>query len=181
MWEYSVLVSLDSQTIIGNKTKMTQKKTTKNDMDIKKIQKLADLLIEKGLGEIHVEDEKISVKIVAGGHGGQPIISAPQPIAAPVASTTVAVASAPSETNTNKTNGKTVNAPIVGTAYLSPEPGAKTFVNVGQEVKIGQVIMIIEAMKNMNEIHSTENGTIKEICVDDGQPVEYGETLIIVE
>ena len=74
-----------------------------------------------------------------------------------------------------------VNSPIVGTAYLAAEPGAKKFVEVGQKIKKGQTIMIIEAMKTMNHVPSTADGVIKEICVEDGHPVEFGQTIIILE
>ena len=89
------------------------------------------------------------------------------------------------ETNKKKTivedNGKNVTSPIVGTAYLAPEPGAKKFVEVGQKVKKGQTIMIVEAMKTMNHVPSTENGTVSKIFVKDGDPVEFGQPLILVK
>ena len=74
-----------------------------------------------------------------------------------------------------------VTSPLVGTAYLAPEPGAKKFVEVGQKIKKGQTIMIVEAMKTMNHVPSSSDGTVKEICVEDGQPVEFGQTIIILE
>ena len=76
---------------------------------------------------------------------------------------------------------KLVKSPIVGTAYLAPEPGAKKFIDVGKKIKKGDTIMIVEAMKTMNHIPSPEDGIIKKICVDDGQPVEFGQNLIIFE
>ena len=82
---------------------------------------------------------------------------------------------------TIESNGNNVTSPIVGTAYLAPEPGAKKFVEVGQKIKKGQTIMIVEAMKTMNHVPSTSDGTVKEICVEDGQPVEFGQTIIILE
>ena len=78
-------------------------------------------------------------------------------------------------------NGTHVTSPIVGTAYLAPEPGAKKFVEVGQKIKKGQTIMIIEAMKTMNHVPSTQDGTISKILVKDGEPVEFGQTLILVK
>jgi len=80
-----------------------------------------------------------------------------------------------------ESNGTNVTSPIVGTAYLAPEPGAKKFVEVGQKVKKGQTIMIVEAMKTMNHVPSTENGTISKIFVKDGEPVEFGQPLISVK
>ena len=76
---------------------------------------------------------------------------------------------------------KTVTSPIVGTAYLAPEPGAKKFIDVGKKIKKGDTIMIVEAMKTMNHIPSSQDGIVKKICVDDGQPVEFGQNLIIFE
>ena len=81
----------------------------------------------------------------------------------------------------NKTTGIEVTSPIIGTAYHAPEPGAKKFVEVGKKIKKGDTIMIIEAMKTMNHVPSTSDGIVKEICVDDGQPVEFGQTIIILE
>jgi len=89
------------------------------------------------------------------------------------------------EVNKKKTiiesNGTNVTSPIVGTAYLAPEPGAKKFIEVGQKVKKGQTIMIVEAMKTMNHVPSTENGTVSKIFVKDGEPVEFGQPLISVK
>ena len=85
------------------------------------------------------------------------------------------------ETAINKTSGKEITSPIIGTAYHAPEPGAKKFVEVGKKIKKGDTIMIIEAMKTMNHVPSTSDGIVKEICVEDGQPVEFGQTIIILE
>ena len=78
-------------------------------------------------------------------------------------------------------SGTKVTSPIIGTAYHSPEPGAKKFVEVGKKIKKGDTVMIVEAMKTMNHVPSTVDGTVKEICVEDGQPVEFGQTIIIVD
>ena len=80
-----------------------------------------------------------------------------------------------------ESSGTNITSPIVGTAYLAPEPGGKKFVEVGQKIKKGQTIMIVEAMKTMNHVPSTADGIVKEICVKDGQPVEFGQTIIIIE
>jgi len=88
------------------------------------------------------------------------------------------------ENLTSKTNVKTgieITSPIIGTAYHAPEPGAKKFVEIGKKIKKGDTIMIVEAMKTMNHVPSTSDGVVKEICVDDGQPVEFGQTIIILE
>ena len=81
----------------------------------------------------------------------------------------------------NKKTGTQVTSPIIGTAYHSPEPGAKKFVEVGKKIKKGDTVMIVEAMKSMNHVPSTEDGIVKEICVNDGDPVEFGQTLIILD
>ena len=78
-------------------------------------------------------------------------------------------------------SGEVIKSPIVGTAYLSPEPGAKPFVIVGKKIKKGETLLIVEAMKTMNHVPSTKDGVIKKICVEDGQPVEFGQTIIILE
>ena len=83
--------------------------------------------------------------------------------------------------NTENENYKSVKSPIIGTAYLSPEPGAKPFVEVGKKIKKGDTIMIVEAMKTMNHVPSTHNGTVQKISVEDGQPVEYDQVLILIE
>ena len=78
-------------------------------------------------------------------------------------------------------SGEVIKSPIVGTAYLSPEPGAKPFVVVGKKIKKGETLLIVEAMKTMNHVPSTKDGVVKKICVEDGQPVEFGQTIIILE
>ena len=80
-----------------------------------------------------------------------------------------------------KISGTEIKSPIIGTAYLAPEPGAKKFVDIGKKIKKGDTVMIVEAMKTMNHVPSTKDGIIKKIIVDDGQPVEYGQTLVILE
>ncbi len=82
---------------------------------------------------------------------------------------------------TNKKSGIEVTSPIIGTAYHAPEPGAKKFVEIGKKIKKGDTVMIVEAMKTMNHVPSTADGVVKEICVSDGQPVEFGQTIIILE
>ena len=83
--------------------------------------------------------------------------------------------------STTENNGIYINSPIVGTAYLAPEPGAKKFIEIGQKIKQGQTIMIVEAMKTMNHVPSTQNGTVNKILVKDGEPVEFGQPLISVK
>ena len=83
--------------------------------------------------------------------------------------------------NSQSEEGVRVKSPIIGTAYLAPEPGAKKFVSVGDKIKKGQTVMIVEAMKTMNHVPSTSDGVVKEICVDDGQPVEFDQKIVILE
>ena len=84
------------------------------------------------------------------------------------------------ETKSKKTDGIKIISPIIGTAYLSPEPGAKKFIEVGQKIKKGDTVMIVEAMKTMNHVPSSVEGVVKEVCVKDGQPVEFGQTIVIL-
>ena len=86
-----------------------------------------------------------------------------------------------SKKDNNVKSGIEINSPIIGTAYHAPEPGAKKFVEIGKKIKKGDTIMIVEAMKTMNHVASTADGIVKEICVDDGQPVEFGQTILILE
>ena len=86
-----------------------------------------------------------------------------------------------SRAQNNLKSGKEITSPIIGTAYHAPEPGAKKFVEIGKKIKKGDTIMIVEAMKTMNHVPSTADGVVKEICVEDGQPVEFGQTIIILE
>ena len=86
-----------------------------------------------------------------------------------------------SNLGTKKISGIQVTSPIIGTAYHAPEPGAKKFVEIGKKIKKGETVMIVEAMKTMNHVPSTSDGVVKEICVKDGQPVEFGQTIIILE
>ena len=86
-----------------------------------------------------------------------------------------------SSSENDEIDGIEVKSPIVGTAYLAPEPNAKTFVKVGQKIKKGDTVMIVEAMKTMNHVPSTSDGVVKKVCVEDGQPVEFGQTIIILE
>ena len=87
----------------------------------------------------------------------------------------------PNDDNLETENYKSIKSPIIGTAYLAPEPGAKPFVEVGKKIKKGDTVMIVEAMKTMNHVPSTADGVVKEICVEDGQPVEFGQNLLILD
>lgn len=138
------------------------------------IRDLALLLDETNLSEIELEKDDFRIRVARQLHVEAPItMAAPAP--APAA---VAPAAAPADLASHP---GTITSPMVGTAYLAPEPGARPFVQVGDQVTEGQTIMIIEAMKTMNHIPATKAGIVKQVLVDDAQPVEFGEPLIIVE
>jgi acetyl-CoA carboxylase biotin carboxyl carrier protein len=144
---------------------------SKFDIDEALIRKLAKLLKETGLTEIEFETDDARIRVNAGASG--PVIAAAPAIAAPAA------AGAPAASADAPAAGS-VSSPMVGTAYLSPEPNAAAFVKVGDRVAKGQTILIIEAMKVMNPIPAPHAGTVTQILVQDGQPVEFGEPLMVV-
>ena len=152
-------------------------------MDIRKVKKLIEMLENSSLNEIVIKEGEESVKLVksAGFNQAPQMVSAsPQVIEQPVSEQKIS-----EETNKEikpKTiDGKSINSPMVGTFYSSPNPGADSFVKVGDKVSEGDVLCIIEAMKMMNEVKSDYNGVIKEILISDAEPVEYGEALFIIE
>jgi len=159
-------------------------------LDLRKLKKLIDLVQESGIAELEITEGEEKVKIVKGGQvtvlpGAPPIaVAAPEPRAAPQAHAPAAVPAAPASAAPVDPQagqeGHVVKAPMVGTFYRSPSPDAKPFVEVGQAVKEGEVICIIEAMKLMNEIDTDASGTVKAILVENGQPVEYGQPLFIL-
>ena len=139
-------------------------------IDKKIIKELNEYLKEFNLNEIEISDKDTKIKISknSGSNIKEPsMVSFTSPI----------------EKNISKSlnKGIEIKSPIIGTAYHAPEPGAKKFVEVGKKIKKGDTIMIVEAMKTMNHVPSTADGTVKEISVDDGKPVEFGQTLIILE
>ena len=141
-------------------------------IDKKIIKELSDYLDEFNLTEleytekdkkIKVSKNKSSISSTSPSNNNQPIITE-------------------STNNSNKVlSSKEITSPIIGTAYHAPEPGAKKFVEVGKKIKKGDTVMIVEAMKTMNHVPSTSDGIVKEVCVGDGQPVEFGQTIIILE
>ena len=148
-------------------------------MDLRKLKKLIDLVQESGIAELEITEGEEKVKIVKGGVVS--VSAAPamaMPAAAPAAAPTAAAA--PAESADASQEGHVVKAPMVGTFYRSPSPDAKVFVEVGQAVKEGDTICIIEAMKLMNEIEADASGVVKAILVENGQPVEYGQPLFIL-
>ena len=132
------------------------------------IKELTDYLNEFNLTEIEYTDKDTKIKVSKSNNSNQ---------VESVAEST----SASTKEKPKAITGTEVKSPIIGTAYHSPEPGAKKFAEVGKKIKKGETVMIVEAMKTMNHVPSTADGIIKKICVEDGQPVEYGQTIIIVE
>ena len=142
-------------------------------IDKKIIQELSDYLKEFNLTEIEITEKDTKIKV---SKNNVSISNQPQVIS----SSSPTTSSAPIQ-NQNTKSGTEITSPIIGTAYHAPEPGAKKFVEVGKKIKKGDTIMIVEAMKTMNHVPSTADGVVKEICVEDGQPVEFGQTIIILE
>ena len=142
-------------------------------IDKKIIQELSDYLKEFNLTEIEITEKDTKIKV---SKNNVSISNQPQVIS----SSSPAISSASTQTQNIK-SGTEITSPIIGTAYHAPEPGAKKFVEIGKKIKKGDTIMIVEAMKTMNHVPSTADGVVKEICVEDGQPVEFGQTIIILE
>ena len=142
-------------------------------IDKKIIKELSDYLEEFNLTEIEITEKDTKIKV---SKNNVSISNQPQVISP---SSTI-TSSSPAQTQNIK-SGTEITSPIIGTAYHAPEPGAKKFVEIGKKIKKGDTIMIVEAMKTMNHVPSTADGVVKEICVEDGQPVEFGQTIIILE
>jgi acetyl-CoA carboxylase biotin carboxyl carrier protein len=156
-------------------------------LDIRKVKKLIELLEESGIAEIEIKEGEEAVRISrmpTGGYVTQmqaPMMqAAPAAIAAPVAAP-VAAGAAPAAPAARHANEHVVAAPMVGTFYASASPGAKPFVEIGTEVKEGQVLCIIEAMKMMNQIESDKTGKVTAIMATNGDPVEFGQPLFVIE
>ena len=137
------------------------------------IKELSDYLDEFNLTEIEITEKDTKIKVSKNNVSisNQPVQTSPN---------TQTVNQSISEKPSVK-SGTEITSPIIGTAYHAPEPGAKKFVEVGKKIKKGDTIMIVEAMKTMNHVPSTQDGVVKEICVEDGHPVEFGQTIIILE
>ncbi|MBW3893957.1 acetyl-CoA carboxylase biotin carboxyl carrier protein [Neisseria meningitidis] len=149
-------------------------------MDLRKLKKLIDLVEESGIAEIEVTEGEEKVRITRTTAAAAPIYAAPAPAAAaPVAAPAAAPAATASPAARDLSNAQ--KSPMVGTFYRAPGPNAAAFVEVGQQVKAGDTLCIIEAMKLMNEIEAEKSGVVKEILVENGTPVEYGEPLFIIE
>jgi acetyl-CoA carboxylase biotin carboxyl carrier protein len=142
-------------------------------IDKKIIKELNDYLEEFNLTEIEITEKDTKIKV------SKKSISNISP--SPMVSLSSQIDNVTSENNQNSKKGIEVTSPIIGTAYHAPEPGAKKFIEIGKKIKKGDTIMIVEAMKTMNHVPSSSDGVVREICVNDGQPVEFGQTLIILQ
>lgn len=154
-------------------------------MDIRKVKKLIELLEESGIAEIEITEGEESVRISRG--GSQPPMQmqhyAPQPEQAPAPAPAPAAGGgeAPAEEDSGIPSGHVVTSPMVGTFYRAPNPGAKSFCDVGDSVSAGDTLCIIEAMKMMNQIESDKGGKVKAVLVENGEPVEFGQPLFVIE
>ncbi|HFA6085195.1 TPA: acetyl-CoA carboxylase biotin carboxyl carrier protein [Neisseria gonorrhoeae] len=152
-------------------------------MDLRKLKKLIDLVEESGIAEIEVTEGEEKVRITRTiAAAAAPVYAAPVPAAAPAVTPAAApvAASAPAAAPAVRDLSDAQKSPMVGTFYRAPGPNAAAFVEVGQQVKAGDTLCIIEAMKLMNEIEAEKSGTVKEILVENGTPVEFGEPLFII-
>ena len=150
-------------------------------MDIRKIKKLIELVEESGITELEVQEEEGTVRISRAAPAAIQYAAAPvAPVAAPAAAPAPAAA-APAEAPAAEVSGHQVRSPMVGTFYRSPSPEAKAFVEVGQTVKVGDALCIVEAMKMMNRIEADKAGVVKAILVNDGEAVEFDQPLIVIE
>ena len=150
------------------------------NFEVEYIEKLAKLIDEKSLSEIILEDGEQAITIKR--EYNQTVVQTPVTpvVQAPVAAPAQAAPAASTE-NTSAPKGKPITSPMVGAFYAAPSPGAKPFVKVGDVISAGQVVCIVEAMKLMNEIESEVSGKVTQICVEDGQSVEYGQVLMYIE
>jgi acetyl-CoA carboxylase biotin carboxyl carrier protein len=137
------------------------------------IKELSDYLDEFNLTEIEITEKDTKIKVSKNNVSisNQPVTTSASPT----------IKNENTNSGSNINSGTEITSPIIGTAYHAPEPGAKKFVEVGKKIKKGDTIMIVEAMKTMNHVPSTADGIVKEICVEDGHPVEFGQTIIVLE
>lgn len=156
-------------------------------MDLRKLKTLIDLVSESGVAELEITEGDDRVKIVNRVGAAPVAAAAPAVIATPVVASAApsaapapAVAAEPAAAPVAAEDTRTINSPMVGTFYRAPSPGAKPFADVGQKVKAGDTVCIIEAMKLLNEIETEYDGVIKEILVENGQPVEFGQPLFVI-
>ncbi|WP_314879396.1 acetyl-CoA carboxylase biotin carboxyl carrier protein [Haemophilus parahaemolyticus] len=156
-------------------------------MDIRKIKKLIELVEESGITELEVSEEEGTVRISRVAPAVAPAavqyVAAPQqaPVSAPAAASTASAPAQEASSVSSEVSGHAVLSPMVGTFYRSPSPEAKPFIEVGQQVKVGDALCIVEAMKMMNRIESDKAGVVKAILVNDGEAVEFDQKLVIIE
>ena len=154
----------------------------KKNIDQSLVRDLANILNETDLTEIEVEQDDFRVRVSRATTAATQVVAAPAPVAAAPAPVTMNINNeAPAPAPAAAASSAAEPSPMVGTAYLAPSPDSDPFVKVGQAVKEGQTILIIEAMKTMNQIPATKSGKVTEILVEDGQPVEFGDPLVIIE
>jgi len=150
-------------------------------MDLRKLKKLIDLVQESGIGELEITEGEEKVRISRVGSTTQTAVTqAPLVAAIPIAAAAATTAAPSTEDTSAAVAGHVVKSPMVGTFYRAASPGAKVFVEVGDRVNPGDTLCIIEAMKLLNEIEADQGGVIKEVYVENGQPVEYGEPLFLI-
>jgi len=151
-------------------------------MDIRKVKKLMELLEESGMAEIEIKEGEESVKISRYGASPAPsLLPAQSLVPQQPVSTPAPVATSPVVPAENQTSGQSIVSPMVGTFYSAPSPTAKPFVTIGQKINQGDTVGIIEAMKIMNQIEADQSGTVTEILIKDGEAVEFGQPLIVIE
>ena len=151
-------------------------------IDARLVRRLADILTETGLSEIEVEHAGLKIRVAKQLTSGPAQVTYAAPVhAAPAAAAPAAAPAAAEAAPAARAKGDEVKSPMVGSVYLQPEPGAAPFIKVGDSVEAGQTLMIIEAMKTMNPIPAPKAGKVLEILVEDGQPVEFGEPLAVIE
>lgn len=151
-------------------------------MDIRKVKKLIELLEESGIAEIEIHEGEESVRISRHSTTAQPMAYMHAPAAAaPAPAAAVAAPAATAETASSLPSGHQVTSPIVGSFYRSPSPTSKPFVEIGKSVNVGDTLCIIEAMKIMNQIEADKSGVVKAILAENGDPVEFGQPLFIIE
>lgn len=160
----------------------TQKKGTGDTMevDVKLVGELAKMLDATNLTEIEVADGDRRIRVARNPHAPSASVAAPAAVAAPPAAATPAAPTAPAEPTPAENHANAIKSPMVGTVYLTAEPGVPAFVKVGDKVEVGQTLLIVEAMKVMNPIAAPAAGMVKAILVENEQPVEYDQPLILV-
>jgi acetyl-CoA carboxylase biotin carboxyl carrier protein len=152
-------------------------------MDIRKVKKLIELLEESGISELEISEGEESVRISRHPRGGVQVAAQAAPImqAAPATAQAPATAATSAGERAPRNDEHTVTSPMVGTYYASASPGAKPFIEIGSEIKVGQILCIIEAMKMMNQIESDKEGRVTAMLAKNGEPVEFGQPLFIIE